>query len=177
MPGHPIPNPQPDDPAWLHITPPGGCESLCNHCTTTMSKIKVAVASNSLGKSAAGHSILRKLDAARSHGFEGVEVAFECLEAHSTSFSGSRSDALKAAAHDIATKANRLSLSLIALNPFGAYDGLTSPTEVEDRLKEATLWCELCQIMSIPIFQVWSLSFWGAMSLNLADHLMLVSNR
>ncbi|KAL4891162.1 xylose isomerase-like protein [Aspergillus ambiguus] len=121
-----------------------------------MPNIKVAIASNSLGKSVAGHSILRKLEVARSHGFEGVEVAFECLDAHAASFLGSRSESLRAAAGDVHQKARSLSLRLIALNPFGAYDGLKDPVDIDDRLKEAELWFELCVIMEIPIFQITS---------------------
>ena len=121
-----------------------------------MSSIKVAVATNSLGKSAAGHTIQRKLEAAKSHGFDGVEVAIECVNAHAKTLTSieSREARLRAAASDIYTKSSSLSLSLIALNPFGAYDGLKDPRAVEARLKEAELWCELCHIMHIPIFQV-----------------------
>jgi 4-hydroxyphenylpyruvate dioxygenase len=118
--------------------------------------IKVAIATNSLGKSAAGHTIHRKLEVAKSYGFDGVEVAFECVDAHAATLSTlkSREDRLRAAASDIFSKALSLSLSLIALNPFGAYDGLIAAQDVEDRLVEADLWCQLCQIMRIPIFQV-----------------------
>jgi 4-hydroxyphenylpyruvate dioxygenase len=121
-----------------------------------MSTIKVAIATNSLGKSAAGHTIHRKLEVAKSWGFDGVEVAFECVDAHANTFSslGTREDRLRAAASDIFSKASSLSLSLIVLNPFGAYDGLVEAQDVEDRLVEADLWCQLCQIMHIPIFQV-----------------------
>ncbi|KAJ5632495.1 hypothetical protein N7490_008834 [Penicillium lividum] len=123
-----------------------------------MSTIKVAIATNSLGKSAAGHTIHRKLEAAKSHGFDGVEVAFECLEAHAATFTSvtARSDKLRAAASDVYAKATCLSLSLIALNPFRDYDSLKSAQEVDARLKEAELWCQLCQIMHIPIFQICS---------------------
>ncbi|KAJ5363577.1 uncharacterized protein N7496_009290, partial [Penicillium cataractarum] len=123
-----------------------------------MSTVKVAIATNSLGKSAAGHTIHRKLEVAKSYGFDGVEVAFECVDAHAATFSSlkSREDRLRAAASDIFTKASSLSLSLIALNPFGAYDGLIAAQDVEDRLVEADLWCQLCQIMHIPIFQICS---------------------
>lgn len=121
-----------------------------------MSSFKIAVATNSLGKSAAGHTIHRKLEAARSHGFDGVEVAFECLDAHADTLTSlsTREDRLRAAASEVYSKASSLSLSLIALNPFGAYDALTTSEDVDLRLKEAELWCQLCQIMHIPIFQV-----------------------
>lgn len=120
-----------------------------------MTSIKVAIASNSLGKSTSGHTLLHKLETAKLHGFDGVEVAIECLEAHASSFSqSSRASRLRAAATHVDQKAQDLSLSLIALNPFGAYDGLVNPVEVESRLEEAELWFDLCRLMRIPIFQV-----------------------
>lgn len=122
-----------------------------------MPNIKVAVATNSLGKSAAGHTIHRKLEAAKAHGFDGVELAFECLDAHAATFTSPelREDRLRAAAHDIYGKSSSLGLELIALNPFGAYDGLKDPHDVGVRLQEAELWCQLCQIMHVRIFQVY----------------------
>lgn len=120
-----------------------------------MPSIKIAIASNSLGKSASGHTLFRKLEAAKSHGFDGVEVAVECLEAHASCFpQSSRAVRLRAAAADVDRKAQQLSLSLIALNPFGAYDGLIGHLEIESRLEEAELWFDLCRLMRIPIFQV-----------------------
>ena len=121
-----------------------------------MPPIKVAIASNSMGKSIAGHTIHHKLEIAKAHGFDGVEIAFECLEAHADTFISlkPREDQLCAAASDIFSKANSLSLSLIAMNPFRDYDGLVNEQDVEDRLKEAELYCQLCDIMGIPILQV-----------------------
>lgn len=121
-----------------------------------MTVFKVAVASNSLGKSAAGHTIRRKLQAAKAHGFDGMEVAFECLDAHAVTYISlsTREERLRAAAKDIDEIATSLGLSLIALNSFGAYDGLKDPNDVNVRLQEADLWCQLCQIMGIGILQV-----------------------
>ncbi|KAJ5599211.1 hypothetical protein N7450_000278 [Penicillium hetheringtonii] len=110
-----------------------------------MANIRVAIATNSLGKSAAGHTIYRKIQAAKTHGFDGCEVAFECLDAHAATYVSlpSRNDRLLTAAKD-----------LIALNPFGAYDGLVNPRDVDLRLQEAELWCQLCQAMHIHILQI-----------------------
>ncbi|KAJ5225309.1 hypothetical protein N7468_006534 [Penicillium chermesinum] len=121
-----------------------------------MSAIKVAIASNSMGKSVAGHTIERKLEAAKAHGFDGVEVAFECVEANATQFNtmATRDDRLRASAADIYEKAQSLDLKLIALNPFRDFDGLRNPRQANARLQEADLWCQLCQIMHIPIIQV-----------------------
>ncbi|KAJ5130805.1 uncharacterized protein N7515_006844 [Penicillium bovifimosum] len=122
-----------------------------------MPSVKVAIASNSLGKPAAGHTLIRKLESAKSHGFDGVEVAFECLEAYASSFPQStRASRLRAAAAHINRKAQELSVALISLNPFGAYDGLIEPIEIKSRLEEAELWFDLCRLMKIPIFQITS---------------------
>ena len=48
-------------------------------------RVRVAICSNSLGRFAAAHDILCKLEAAWAHGFDGVEIAIECLEAHAAS--------------------------------------------------------------------------------------------
>ncbi|RFU26074.1 hypothetical protein B7463_g10262, partial [Scytalidium lignicola] len=121
-----------------------------------MARCKIAIATNSLGKSAAGHNIIRKLQAAKAHGFDGVEVAIECLEAHAASFvrETSRANRLRAAATDVFLNATTLSLEIIALNPFGAYDGLIDPLEIEARLEEAELWMQLCMLMRVSIFQI-----------------------
>ncbi|KAJ5456535.1 hypothetical protein N7530_011809 [Penicillium desertorum] len=122
-----------------------------------MTSIKVAIASNSLGKSASGHTLHNKLESAKLHGFDGVEVAIECLEGHAISFpQPSRASRLRAAAAYVDRKAQELSLALIALNPFGAYDGLADSAEIESRLEEAELWCDLCRLMRIPVLQITS---------------------
>lgn len=121
-------------------------------------QVRIAIATNGLGKSRAGHCIRNKLKAAKRHGFEGVEVAFECLEVHSQSPAfashGTRPACLKAAARDVWEAASDLTLEVIALNPFGAYDGLVDEKDVEERLNEAELWLQLCDILQAPILQV-----------------------
>ena len=121
-------------------------------------QVRIAIASNGLGKSRAGHGLRKKLSAARKHGFDGVEVAMECLEVHSHSpaFASqeTRAGRLSAAARDVRKVATDLSLEIIALNPFGAYDGLADDHDVEEQLKEAELWLQLCDILEAPILQV-----------------------
>ena len=126
--------------------------------STIMAQVRVAIATNGLGKSRAGHSISKKLEAAKRHGFEGVEVAFECLEAHSQSpdFAShvTRPACLRAAARDVREAATHFSLEIIALNPFGAYDGLADENDVKEQLEEAELWLQLCDILQAQILQV-----------------------
>lgn len=121
--------------------------------------IQVAIASNALGKSVAGHTIFRKLEAASKYGFEGAEIAMECLDAHANSVFAHlpiRQARLRAAAADVRNKADSLGLHLVALNPFGAYDGLRDAAAVNARLDEAELWFDLCVILRVDIFQITS---------------------
>lgn len=124
----------------------------------TSGRVRIAIATNALGKSAAGHNIDSKLAAAKRHGFDGVELAFECLESHVSTAgfaeNGTREAQLRAAARDIRAKASALSLEIIALNPLGSFDGLADKDDIESRLQEAKLWLQLCQILQAPILQV-----------------------
>ncbi|KAH6950356.1 xylose isomerase-like protein [Ilyonectria destructans] len=119
--------------------------------------IRVAICSNAMGKSRAGHSIAVKLEAAKRHGFDGIELVMECLESHSESEKfasyNSRADRLRAAALDIRKSASALSLDIVTLNPFGAFDGLAKGEDVEARLQEAELWLQICQVLQAPILQ------------------------
>ncbi|CAH0019992.1 unnamed protein product [Clonostachys rhizophaga] len=120
--------------------------------------IRLSVATSSLGKTAAGYHIRQKLRAARAQGFDGVEVAFDCLEGHALlepfASEDSRASRLLAAAQDIYTLASAESLEIIALTPFGAYDALEHPDDVQDRLQEAELWLQICEKLRAPILQV-----------------------
>lgn len=39
----------------------------------------------------------------------------------------------------------------VSLNPLGAYDGLADEDDVRERLKEAELWLQFCDILQAPI--------------------------
>lgn len=121
-------------------------------------RIHVAIATNAMGKSAAGHNILTKTRTAKAYGFEGIEVAFECLEAHALSSTfghvATRSEKLKASAREVSSLATSLALKIISLQPFGFFDALTDTKDIESRLQEAELWLQLCEIMGAPILQV-----------------------
>ena len=126
---------------------------------TSCDGIRVAIGTNALGKPGAGHDIGTKLEAAKRQGFQGVEVAIECLEAHSNTddFSNNsmgREERLKAAASDIHKRARAFDLQIVALNPFGAYDGLVEEEDIVSRLQEGKLWIELCNALHAPILQI-----------------------
>jgi 4-hydroxyphenylpyruvate dioxygenase len=65
-----------------------------------------------------------------------------------------RDERLLKATQSISDNAASLRLHLIALNPFGFFNGLTDPIEIAERLREAEIWCQLCNIMHMPILQV-----------------------
>jgi 4-hydroxyphenylpyruvate dioxygenase len=123
-----------------------------------MEQCKIAIATNALGKAAAGHSIERRLRTAKQAGFDGVEVAIECLEALAADNSPSehqhRAVNLRKAAIYTRKIADSHSLKIIALNPFAAFDALKDDSAVESRLQEAKLWLELCNLMRCEILQV-----------------------
>ena len=125
---------------------------------TKRKRVRVAIATNALGKSAAGHDILTKIKVAKIYGFEGIEVAFECLETHALTSTfnhlATRSEKLQASAGEICDLATNLSLKIISLQPFGFFDALTESHDIESRLVEAELWLQLCDIMRAPFLQV-----------------------
>lgn len=119
--------------------------------------IRVAIGTNAMGKPAGGYEIAPKLEAAKRHGYHGVEVAIECLEHHAESDAffmySSHESRLRAAAADIYQRATALRLEIVALNPFRAYDGLAVEEDVVAHLEEAELWLQLCDELHAPILQ------------------------
>lgn len=102
-----------------------------------------AIASISLGRSSAGHDILTKIRVAKSVGFAGIEIFFECLEhlAHHTEVSpGTYPDvtALLNAANEVRRTCDEIGMKVLALLPFGFYDGLLDD-EARQRKIESTL--------------------------------------
>lgn len=121
--------------------------------------IKVAIGTNAMGKPWSGHDIGTKLEAAKRHGFDGIEVAIECLDSHSktaafSKYGPTRAGLLLAAATDIYERANALGLEIVALNPFGAYDALVKEEDVVSRLEEGELWLQVCTRLHSPILQI-----------------------
>lgn len=122
-------------------------------------QLRVAIGTNALGKSKAGHDLPTKLQAAKRHGFDGVEVVMECLESYSQSalfdaYGDGRVNRLQAAAKEIRRQATDLSLEIVTLNPFGAYDGLAEEGDILERLEEAEIWLQVLEILDGPILQV-----------------------
>ena len=120
--------------------------------------IQPAIATVSLGRAAAGHDILHKLEEASIAGFQGVEVFFECLEhfAHQTfdvdscGYRPCMIEAAKAVQRACITHG----LKVVCLQPFMFYDGLIDELEHSNKLQTLRLWFELCHELHTDLIQV-----------------------
>lgn len=119
-----------------------------------MPHILPAIPTMSLGHGAFGHSMRKKLEAAASVGFKGVEVSvvyrpgalnfaqilfqlfYPCLESFSLEFQGSSRNKLREAARQTKLICEELDLAIIVLQPILNYDGIKDPKEHNERMEE-----------------------------------------
>lgn len=130
--------------------------SASTYCRSIISKLKrkrdktpkkiyrPAIATMSLGKPGL-HSLVFKLRAASVKGFQGVELYWDDLMAHTQELSlnlcGSPDESdLLMGARDIKKLCDNLHLEIIALQPFRDYDGITEPELHDQRLTEFRTW-------------------------------------
>lgn len=122
---------------------------------------KLAIPSFSLGRVAAGHSFVAKMDAAKKYGYKGIELAIEDLVAVADELSGtaptsggpSQKAQLDAARHMRAVCDER-GLEIVCLQPFSQYDGLIDREEHVRRLEELTFWFQLAKELGTDLIQV-----------------------
>lgn len=121
---------------------------------------KIAIASLNLGRASAGHKLRAKFEAAATAGFEGIELAYDCLLHHAKSLSTqasirdwehSEADALRLAAKDARKIADELKLDIMALEPLMGYDGII---DWQPKFAQGVLWIELCKILGAKILQL-----------------------
>ncbi|KAI5478875.1 hypothetical protein MNV49_004509 [Pseudohyphozyma bogoriensis] len=114
---------------------------------------KIAIASINVGRAAGGHSIETKIKAAANAGFDGLELAFECLDLHSQALSPNATpyDALRAGAKDVRGLADQYGIEVMALQPFMRYDAVK---EWQERFEDGKLWIELCGVLGAKILQI-----------------------
>lgn len=121
---------------------------------------KLAIPTMSLGHCTAGHSLKTKLDAAKSYGYEGVEVCYEDLVA----VAGQRqcdlafeplceSDQI-AAAKKIRAMCQDRCIKIICLQPFMQYEGLLNRREHESRFAELLTWIELARALGTDMIMM-----------------------
>lgn len=118
-----------------------------------------AIASLSLGRASANHSLESKLLAAATAGIEGIEVFYEDLEVYASRLPPDNrhldpnASILAAAAH-FRQLASTNNLTIISLQPFLHYEGLLSSTERDARRQKLRLWFQIVHVLEIDIIQV-----------------------
>ncbi|TQS31742.1 hypothetical protein Golomagni_07967, partial [Golovinomyces magnicellulatus] len=106
--------------------------------------LKPSICSISLGRVAAGHSILHKLDVAASHGFKGIELFHEDILSLSSSMPGGSSlENQFAAAENIGRRCQQLGLTVLCLQPFMQYEGLLDRQQHQKRIAEMHHWVDM----------------------------------
>ncbi|KAL2268192.1 hypothetical protein VTJ83DRAFT_3038 [Remersonia thermophila] len=122
---------------------------------------KLAIPSMSLGRCAAGHSFAEKMDAAKRHGYQGIELAFEDLVgvAHELSeetlLSKDPSPQLQlAAAAHVSAICKARGLEIICLQPLAQYDGLIDREEHVRLLEQLNFWFQLAKVLETDLIQV-----------------------
>lgn len=111
----------------------------------------------SLGRAFAGHPLPKKLEAAATHGFEGVEIFYEDLDyfAREQSSTETPSDEqVVSAAHEIARLCRLHGLEVVGLQPFLFYEGLTDRAEHEDMITKLRLWFEIARALGTDLIQI-----------------------
>ncbi|GAA6008603.1 hypothetical protein JCM10207_007175 [Rhodosporidiobolus poonsookiae] len=113
---------------------------------------KLAIATVTLGRVAAGHALIKKLQAASEAGYEGVELTYECFADYNSS--RGRADRLAdrlTSASEVRQLADSLNLDIISLQPFMNYDALQDPSA---RLEVGKEWVLLCEALGARWLQI-----------------------
>jgi 4-hydroxyphenylpyruvate dioxygenase len=138
----------------------------------------LAISTMSLGRSAAGHSLAKRLDMAQRHGYEGIEVFYEDLvylarqleltspstltsllssspHSHTPSadFDPLPESKLQAA-RQIRQLCTVRHLEIVCLQPFMHYEGLLDRAAHARRLEEFKLWLELAHEMETDLIAI-----------------------
>lgn len=120
-----------------------------------MAELRLAIASVSLGRSAAGHGLIHKIQQAALHSFEGVEIFFECLEHLARDLPGGlNDDNLLAAAHKTRAACESHGITVVCLQPFGFAEGLLDPKARREMLQRLRLWIRVSQALGCDLIQV-----------------------
>jgi 4-hydroxyphenylpyruvate dioxygenase len=117
--------------------------------------IRPAIATVSLGRSSAGHTLFRKLQQAANHSFEGIELFYECFEHHAQSLPGGlNEDNLLLAAKQTRQECDRLHLEIVSLQPFLFAEGLVSPQARQEIIDKLRFWFKLAKVLGTDLIQI-----------------------
>ena len=128
-----------------------------------MPKCRPAIASMSLGRAYAGHSLRHKLACAAKHGFEGIEIFYEDLEylakeqassCPSSEKDGPSREQLLKAAQIIHDECQKNKLTIPSLQPFLFYEGLVDREEHKAMIQKLKLWFEIVKVLGTDIIQI-----------------------
>ncbi|ESZ92489.1 hypothetical protein SBOR_7152 [Sclerotinia borealis F-4128] len=116
---------------------------------------KPAIASMSLGRCFAHHSLETKFKAARDAGLSGMEMFYEDIaDLASTLPSHPSPSSHIHAAQYIRSLSSYYALPIIACGPFSNYEGLLSPSARASKRQELHLWFQVCRILGTDLIQV-----------------------
>lgn len=98
------------------------------------------------------HPLDKKLHVAAHHAYKGIELFIDDLTHYAAS---EYNNSLPAAARSISALAKHLNLSIICLQPFGFYEGLTDRSQTEYLLtQKLPLWFDLARILDTDLIQI-----------------------
>jgi 4-hydroxyphenylpyruvate dioxygenase len=100
------------------------------------------------------HDLKHKLEQASAVGFQGVEIFYEDLEYQAKTYGEASEDNLLRVATEIGELCTQLGLTIIALQPFLFYEGLTDRTEHEAKIEKMKLWFKLAHRLGTSTIQI-----------------------
>lgn len=112
-----------------------------------------AIASMSLGR-AWVHALPEKLARASEAGFKGVEIFYEDLEYAAKSHGETSPENLLAAAGEVKKLCDAYGLTIIGLQPFLFYEGLTDRNEHAKQIEKLKLWFRIVKMLGTDIIQI-----------------------
>ncbi|KAI1764676.1 xylose isomerase-like TIM barrel [Hypoxylon sp. FL1150] len=116
---------------------------------------RLAITSMSLGRSSAGHSLVRKLDMARQYGFRGIELFHEDLLDVAQQLPGGPTDINELeAACIIRQLCQERGLSIVCLQPFAHFEGLLDRNAYQGRLNQLSFWFKLARSLGTDMVQI-----------------------
>ncbi|KAL6863500.1 hypothetical protein ACO1O0_003755 [Amphichorda felina] len=114
-----------------------------------------AIATVSLGRASAGHSLFKKVEQAAAHSFKGVEVFYECLEHHASTLPGGLSNTnILLAAQQTRILCDQHGIAVICLQPFGFFEGLESKHARAAALEKLQFWFRLAHALRTDLIQI-----------------------
>lgn len=112
-----------------------------------------AIASMSLGR-AWVHALPEKLAKASEAGFKGVEIFYEDLEYAAKSYGEASAENLLVAAGEVRKLCDAHGLTIIGLQPFLFYEGLTDRSKHAKKIEKLKLWFRIVRTLGTDIIQI-----------------------